>query len=186
MYWLVRVVLLFSGAIHLSTCQTTEGNFWDFQSCDMQCYNGGYCTLRPGTADELARQAQSGNLIEICVCPPGFVGQACENIQEQCQLPERKCHNGSPCRAIENREDGTSSWGCNCSVADSLSEFAGRMCRDPITEYCTGRYNPHSALSFCTNGGRCKSDFLAAQTDPGNTTVNMLYQHAGCACPPEL
>mmetsp|Transcript_18999 Transcript_18999/g.30647 ORF Transcript_18999/g.30647 Transcript_18999/m.30647 type:complete len:347 (+) Transcript_18999:81-1121(+) len=159
------------------------GEFWNFPSCDLECANGGYCTLKRGSADSLAQEAQSGNLIEICVCRPGFTGVACENIVHDCELPERKCHNGAPCRAIEDQDDGTTTWECDCSIADSMSEFAGKMCRDPITEYCTGTYDPHSALSFCTNGGRCRADFLGASADPGNTTVNQQFQNAGCICP---
>lgn len=141
-------------------------------SCDLLCSNGGYCTLIPGTSDELAKQAQKGTLIETCVCPPGFTGLACENILEQCVLPERKCYNGAPCIQHES----TGEWACDCTLADSLSTFAGQMCRDPITEYCTGRYMPDTALSFCTNGGRCLADFIAAKVAPGDTSVNRQYQ----------
>ena len=140
-------------------------------SCDLQCSNGGYCTLMEGTADDLMKEAQSGNLIETCVCRPGYTGVACENVVQQCSLPDRKCHNGAPCE-----QDQEENWMCNCEVADSLSRFAGKMCRKPYTEYCTGKFRPNSALSFCTNGGRCLADFISAQIAPGDTSTNREFQ----------
>jgi hypothetical protein len=162
-------LLLFAAAALASGQKTTHDGMID--SCDLECSNGGYCTLIEGTAEQLARKAQGGDLIEVCVCRPGLTGIACENILEQCSLPERKCHNGDSCSKMENGE-----FGCDCSLADSLSLFAGQMCRKPITEYCTGRFQPHSALSFCTNGGRCDADFIAAKVAPGDTSVNRKYQ----------
>ena len=140
-------------------------------SCDLQCANGSYCTFIEGTTEQLARRSQSGYLIEACVCPPGFTGTACEREVEKCSLPERKCNNGEPCS-----RDKSGRWGCDCAIADSLSSFAGRMCRDPITEYCSGKFQPGQELSFCTNGGRCIGDFIAAKVAPGDTSVNAKYQ----------
>jgi hypothetical protein len=56
------------------------------------------------------------------------------------------------------------------------------MCRNPYTEYCSGEYDPEGILTFCTNGGKCKSDFIAAKVAPGNLSVNQDYQHLGCVC----
>jgi hypothetical protein len=162
---------------------TTKNEFWKFASCDMKCVNDGYCSLIEGTADELAHMAQSGKLINRCVCKPGFTGVACENINQECILPDRKCSNGFPCRAVESDENGTMTWGCDCALADSLSSFAGKMCRDPLTEYCSGKFDPHAPLSFCTNGGRCRGDFINREVDQGTTTVDGFYHNAGCVCP---
>jgi hypothetical protein len=140
-------------------------------SCDLQCSNGGYCTLVDGTADYLSKQVQSGKLIETCVCQPKYTGVACENIVQHCSLPDRKCHNGAPCE-----QDLEGNWMCNCELADSISPFAGKMCRKPYTEYCSGKFIPNSALSFCTNGGRCIADFISAQIAPGDTSRNRDYQ----------
>jgi hypothetical protein len=164
-------LLLLATAAAVASGQNTTTTTMMNPSCDLECANDGYCTLIEGTTEQLARAAQAGHLIEVCVCRPGFMGVACENILEQCALPERKCHNGAPCSKDKNGE-----WGCDCSLADAMGNFAGQMCRNPITEYCTGKFQPGSALSFCTNGGRCLGDFIAAQVAPGDTSVNKRYQ----------
>jgi hypothetical protein len=184
------VVVMSQSAVKLSVASeigfpNPSDAFWQFPSCDLECTNGGYCTLIEGSTVDLAREAQAGKLIEICVCRPGFTGVSCEIAVEECEFPEHKCHNGVSCTAQDTlMKNGTTeiSWVCDCSVADSLSEFAGRMCRDPITEYCTGAFDPHAARSFCTNGGRCLADFIGAKVDPGNTSANRAYQHEGCVC----
>jgi hypothetical protein len=136
-------------------------------ACELNCLNDGYCTFVEGTTEALVRTIQSGHLIEKCVCKPGFTGLACEQTVEQCSLPERTCQNGVPCS-----ENDLGEWSCDCSKADELSEFAGYQCRKPATEYCTGDHNVYAALSFCTNGGRCVSDFLAADVAPGDATLD--------------
>lgn len=82
--------------------------------------------------------------------------------------------------------EGSTEWTCECAEADARSEFAGRMCRNPITEYCAGKYDPHAPLNFCTNGGRCNADFIAAQMAPGDTMENASHQGAGCRCPADF
>lgn len=149
----------------------TRASAEEIHSCDLQCSNGGYCTLVDGTVDELARKVQSGQLIEKCVCQPGFTGTACDDEVEECTLPERKCHNGSPC--VQN-SDGE--WGCDCSLADSMGPFASHQCRKRTTDYCSGKYDPTAALSFCTHGGRCKADFLSYSVATGETSDNQAYQ----------
>ena len=139
-------------------------------TCDLECVNDGYCTLVEGTTEELTRASQSGHLIEKCVCPPGFSGLACEQTVDECTFPERQCHNGAPCTQNDLGE-----WGCDCSSAYEMSAFAGRQCKNPVTEYCTGKYDPYAALSFCTNGGRCVSDFLAAEISPGDTAFDSAF-----------
>jgi hypothetical protein len=155
--------------VNLSKAQSTYIEA-GMMMCNLQCANDGYCTLVEGTTEELERTAQSGRLIEKCVCQPGFSGLTCSQKIEQCNFPEQKCHNGSSCTQNELGE-----WGCDCSQADELSAFAGHQCRNPTTEYCTGTYDPNAALSFCTNGGRCLSDFLAAEVAPGDTAFNSAY-----------
>jgi hypothetical protein len=90
------------------------------------------------------------------------------------------CGNGVPC---ENLSDDT--YSCNCAVAELVSRFAARQCRIPYTEYCSDHYSPDEPLAFCTNGGKCKAGIIAAKISPGNTTLNSMYQNAGCVCPPE-
>lgn len=126
--------------------------------CDLECANNGYCTLVEGTEEDLHRMSQSGRLVEKCVCQPGFTGVACDQVVEECILPVRKCLNGAPCTQNSDGE-----WGCDCTSADAMGQFSGFQCRNPVTEYCTGTYDPYAADSFCTHGGRCLSDFLRAQ-----------------------
>ena len=165
-------VLFITSDIVSGSSATVDGHDNAPARCDLVCTNGGYCTLREGEPEELAREAQSGQLIEVCVCQPGFTGVACESVVEQCSDEAHTCHNGLPCEL--DPFDGE--WKCTCAKADSLSTFAGKMCRNPVTEYCSGRFRPDSDLSFCTNGGRCKADFIAARIAPGDTSVNRAYQ----------
>jgi hypothetical protein len=142
--------------------------FWKFPTCTLQCQNGGSCNFVKGKADELAKKAQSGELIEECICKDGYSGLTC-------QIP---CIDKGT--SIGN---GTSQWECDDSIfAKSLSsEYAG------TTEYCSGEvFNIHTLPQFCTNGGRCRADFLGAEADPGNTTVNRNFQFEGCICPKEF
>ena len=84
-------------------------------------------------------------------------------------------------------------WTCECSAADERSEFAGRMCRNPITEYCQrGPYDPHlPTIHFCTNGGRCESDFsptskslFSSSTQPPSN--NDVTVRTKCRCPKDF
>ncbi|KAG7336909.1 hypothetical protein IV203_006174 [Nitzschia inconspicua] len=187
LYLLMLLVGVTGGEVEIGSednrRQTAKNEFWNFASCEMKCANGGYCSLVEGTADELARMAQSGKLISTCICKPGFSGVTCQHVDQRCSLPERKCSNGFPCQVVNTDKNGTIEWSCDCAMADSLSDFAGKMCREPLTEYCNGKFDPHAPFAFCTNGGRCRGDFMGAQVDPGNTMVNAFYQDAGCICP---
>lgn len=109
-------------AVDANDTSLNDGNFWEFSSCTLQCANGGQCRFLSGTADILARIAQSNGLVETCVCEPRYFGHTCQYTIEECN-PNNDAATpvGSPS-------------GCDCSIADYLSDFAGRMCRKPITE----------------------------------------------------
>lgn len=152
------------------------GTSVDDLQCTLSCENGGYCSYVATDIDVLTHEVQSGQLIQKCICQPGFGGLGCEIEVEECAVPERMCHNGLPCV-----ETAAGDWKCDCNIADGVSSFAGSMCRKPYTEYCSGKFR-EADLTFCTNGGKCKSDFIAAEVAPGNFSVNEHYQHLGCVC----
>eukprot|EP00529_Nitzschia_sp_RCC80_P022984 CAMPEP_0113500122 /NCGR_PEP_ID=MMETSP0014_2-20120614/32134_1 /TAXON_ID=2857 /ORGANISM="Nitzschia sp." /LENGTH=475 /DNA_ID=CAMNT_0000394385 /DNA_START=49 /DNA_END=1476 /DNA_ORIENTATION=- /assembly_acc=CAM_ASM_000159 len=97
--------------------------------------------------------------------------------------------------ATENTVPEKEQWTCDCSAADERSEFAGTMCRNPITEYCQrGPYDPHlPTINFCTNGGRCESDFSptskslfsSSTLPPSNNDINNTSSNK-CRCPADF
>ena len=163
-----------------------DESFWKFSTCDLECANGGYCRFVRGTADELSRKAQSGILVETCRCPSGYTGSTCQyDIVVEEEVPqERRCYSD-----LDDADTNTTTTtrGCDCSLADDLSDFAGRMCRKPVTEYCSGKFDIHKPLLFCTNGGRCRQDILGATfllEEPGNDAImSNTKNNAGCVCP---
>jgi hypothetical protein len=132
--------------------------------CQLNCANGGHCEYTGSDQAQLSHDIQSGNLVQTCVCQPGFVGMGCE-------IP-------SPCGVLEVQDTQ-----CDyCTVvADEMSKFAGMMCRKPFTEYCS---SATATTDFCTNGGKCMASFVAANLAPGNTTANSQFAGLGCICNP--
>jgi hypothetical protein len=173
--WPIALQCIF---LFLSQSVVINGSINGAENCDLDCLNNGYCTYILEDNGELARHVQSGSLVEECICPSGYGGLACDYRVQQCSLPDRVCHNGVPC--AQSKISGT--WMCDCTIADRVSAFAGKMCRDPYTEYCSGRFDPDSSLTFCTNGGKCKSTLMGAQVGPENVSTNTAYQHLGCTC----
>jgi hypothetical protein len=163
--------------------------------CDIRCMNGGSCYYISNDSLQLEYESQAGRPIQRCHCPDGFGGVACEipNV-ETCDLTTLTCRvSQRPCEAMpgfSNSADGHPMLTCACYVADAIARaandatnFAGRACRKGYTEYCSSRYDPNAErLFFCTNGGKCLADFLAARVSPGNTTANRDYEDAGCRC----
>mmetsp|Transcript_27008 Transcript_27008/g.79803 ORF Transcript_27008/g.79803 Transcript_27008/m.79803 type:complete len:282 (-) Transcript_27008:621-1466(-) len=151
--------------------------------CDLPCENGGYCSLLPGDKKELSNRAAAGDLLEKCVCRPGYEGTTCELAVEECSdfesVRQQTCRSGVPCKRIAIAGSGIARYGCDCGVAMSVSRFAYEMCRQPATEYC-GRSNSIQANSFCTNGGSCAGNLGLRKVDKGP------FQHEGCVCPPEF
>lgn len=59
----------------------------------------------------------------------------------------------------------------DCLIAYRHSEFAGLMCHNPVTEYCSS-----NGAEYCTNGGKC-SEFL----------LQDAFSHDQlCSCPVEF
>jgi len=147
-----------------------------------------------GSIENWENFAQTGIMVQTCACPDGFGGIGCEIPVERCMPdydgppdpndpdggPSYRCQlSGKPCDALP---DGSRT--CACHVADAVDRtLAGYVCRHWNTEYCYGRLDlsqPH--IYLCTNGGKCQSDFIAAQIAPGDLSVNQQYADAGCVC----
>jgi hypothetical protein len=129
-------------------------------SCDLNCANGGYCSLYPFESSLVTSIPVDGSLRQLCVCPLGYTGLTCsEPTQEleHCHQHDemRVCRHGGLCREIVGTLSHESDWVCDCVIADSVNSFAGAMCRQPATEYCNT-----SGSSFCTNGGTCVSNLF--------------------------
>uniref|UniRef100_A0A7S4AXA5 EGF-like domain-containing protein n=1 Tax=Pseudo-nitzschia australis TaxID=44445 RepID=A0A7S4AXA5_9STRA len=232
----VTVAAAATRAAATSTEEVPAAAFWVFTDCELECANGGYCRFLRGTADDLSRLAQAGILVETCRCPPRFTGTTCQytvygagvvtssakdKVDAAVEVPpERRCHSGihheTKTRTKRNTTTttiattGTKFPGCDCALADSVSEFAGRMCRKPVTEYCAGKFDIHdqSDRSFCTNGGRCRGDVLGAtflledlesnNNDNDNSSSNAINgsaaminndsdnSNSGCLCPSDF
>jgi hypothetical protein len=135
--------------------------------CRLNCANGGHCEYTGTDEAQLSHDIQSGNLVQTCVCLPGFVGMGCE-------IP-------SPCSGVGQEEQDTQQCDYCTVVADEMSKFAGMMCRKPFTEYCNAAT---ATTDFCTNGGKCVASFVAAHFAPGNTTANSQFAGLGCICNP--
>jgi len=92
--------------------------------------------------------------------------------------------------ATENTVPEKEQWTCDCSAADERSEFAGTMCRNPITEYCQrGPYDPHlPTINFCTNGGRCESDFSPTSKSLFSSSTRPPVDDVStkCRCPADF
>jgi hypothetical protein len=159
--------------------------------CSLNCENDGHCEFVNENGEELQMLVQSGRMIMQCICPIQYTGMGCEQDRPVCDISTLACPNGSPCEV--NATD-PKTFQCDCSVADTISHTASRFCRQTYTEYCLSANDLSSILvgngnleiAFCTNGGKCKADLIAAQVAPGNTTVNSLYEQEGCICPAEF
>lgn len=145
------------------------------KSCDLNCANGGYCSLYPFESSLVTSTPLDGSLHQLCVCPLGYTGLTCSEPTEELESCHEHdgtnvCRHGGLCRDI-GTSSNQSKWVCDCSFADKVNAFAGAMCRQPATEYCN-----MSGSSFCTNGGTCISNLVHLE----------FAVHGECICPPEF
>lgn len=137
----------------------------EIECCRLNCENGGYC--QQIQVDDKIRAVRSGELVERCVCPTDnqglklFAGMGCD-------IPV---------------DDSARDFD-ECELMDYVSPLAGRMCRHPYTDYCSSEIKANPP--YCTNGGKCRGDLIAASVAPGDTAANSLYEEAGCLCPKEF
>ena len=131
--------------------------------CDLECHNNGICRYLTQTPNELQKKMQSGHMVQECICPMGYRGMSCDvSVEDD---PE-------DCTGMD-----AASPRCECAAADKISKFAGEQCRKPFTEFCASLSDSVGGhISFCTNGGKCLGDLIAAEKSPGNTANNFLFQ----------
>jgi len=103
-------------------------------------------------------------------CPFQRSGPDCSIPFEQCKDGIRKCFNNSVC--IKDKKNnpitGDVMYGCDCSFATGISDYAGYECEHSATVRC------QEGDHFCGNGGAC-----------GSYVIN--HQHyVGCHCPPDF
>ena len=67
-----------------------------FSNNSVHCHNGGTCKDGPG-------------LEYFCVCQPGYTGQLCESLVDECW--SNPCQNGARCESLSLRDAGG---GFNC------------------------------------------------------------------------
>lgn len=131
--------------------------------CDLECHNNGVCRFVTKVPHELQTKMQSGHMIQQCLCPLGYRGMSCDvGVEDD---PE-------DCTGAD-----AASPRCECAAADKVSMFAGEQCRKPYTEFCASLANSVGGhISYCTHGGKCRGDLIAAQKSPGDTANNYLFQ----------
>jgi hypothetical protein len=179
-----RSIVFALGSSWLRVAAANNGTF----TCSLNCVNSGYCEYVTGSDAELKAMLQSGIMIMQCVCPEQYTGLGCEQARPICNLSTLKCPNGAPC---DPDPHNPTQYNCDCSIADTISPRASQFCRRTYTEYCYSggsnqlKRDTAMGIAFCTNGGKCKGDLIAAREAPWNTSANALYEQAGCQCPAE-
>jgi len=145
-----------------------------FNACQSEpCLNGGSCIL-----------AELDYLGYRCVCPNGFTGRLCENINE-CQSPQQPCQNGAIC---EDRLDGYQCYcargftGINCTI--NIDECATNPCQNNGT--CTDLIADYACN--CTagfTGDNCDINIDDCVSDPcmNGGSCNDLVNGFSCTCP---
>ena len=146
-----------------------------------------------GTKDTGAGAGGGGGGDSNSVLEGFFTGFSGGNSVITTTTPETKTT--VPDEPGREQEQEQEQWTCECSAADERSEFAGRMCRNPITQYCQrGPYDPHlPTIHFCTNGGRCESDFsptskslFSTSTQPPSNNKDDVTGSTKCRCPKDF
>lgn len=122
--------------------------------CDLNCLNGGRCSLWGLVDEEQGTNADSA----YCDCPQGFFGAGCEFRDIECG--EITCSNGSECVEASQtaiaRAAGDIEHYCDCTAASTeITYFAGRSCQYESTVICSSGADSPNGPRFCVNGGGC-------------------------------
>jgi hypothetical protein len=105
-----------------------------------------------------------------CRCQESWTGPLCDVVMEKCENELDFCLHGSSCLNEINHPI------CNCSGSDVIpgaAFFAGQHCEHRVHDICTDDINSAHGLplSFCVNGGICKSHVAAGEPHPGCNCV---------------
>lgn len=159
-----------------SIASIAQNNGIIYSECKLACQNGGECR-KGGQYDNDATDAL---VMEHCVCPSTFTGDVCEinassttGTQQQqettvseppidCGMGRHTCDNSAKCVAYGDEQL------CDCGTGRLATFYEGQNCVHPTHDICTigiaasdsttfRQIVPTQQLSYCVNGGRCKS-----------------------------
>jgi len=131
-------------------------------ACDLDCQNGGHCTLgipRDGDIDTNLDywnvQNNANDSKQYCKCEEGFHGQFCEVSSEPCG--EGLCFHGALCiLSVLNNPDSRQ---CDCRFSNTADKsYAGLSCQYEATQYCDNEADGLNGNLFCVNDGTCQQD----------------------------
>ena len=130
--------------------------------CDLDCGENGFCRLGAKTQTPFEAKLNIAPHASFmhCECREGFIGFNCDVPAKICGSEGNHwCLNGGECVTVPG-QNGSSSWGCDCSAADSL--VTGAACEQKASHVCPESTVPtpeSSHLGFCVNGGICQIIF---------------------------
>jgi hypothetical protein len=148
-----------------------------YGECDLQCQNGGECR-KGGQYLSAVDPNDSVVVASHCVCPAAFGGDLCELPAAtaaqtlagtsgnyggiDCGIDRHTCDNSAKCVAYGDELL------CDCGAGTLATFYEGENCSHPTHDICTKgvaasdqaafhQVVPTTQLSYCVNGGRCKS-----------------------------
>jgi len=197
----MRQIILIKATLVLYSIATAQSDETSSSSISsvcgpITCDNGGRCIdisvlLQDKNVTESAKVQEanaeaSETLLTFCSCPVGYSGITCSVKHNNiCSPLQKKCKSGREC--VKNIHDPLVDE-CPCDVAYSISDFAGRMCEDPVTDYCDQSSHEVEPRFFCTNGGTCRNSIVATgeSVDQDAWADVEGDRYALCECPPEF
>ncbi len=136
----------------------------DEESCDLNCFNGGYC--KKGAKDysalfnlglDIDHYLGGSNVGgEHCVCPEGFYGVRCQLEEEEDNIDYcggGVCFNGGLCVEKQNSWGETVDYHCECNGFEA--DIAGEFCEHTDVTWCPAPEGHDKTKYFCANGGDC-------------------------------